>query len=406
MLFVPGGALIDLAVGVAMAADAWDQAETIGRAANTSPHVDEGLMSQGQAQMAKIMAVVSTVLAVAGVAASAFKVLRVAGRFAQVTEAFPEMAAGERMTLARAVADKPDLLKTLAAHGGDEAVASRLRGALQGMADNPKALTKALEGIGEFTKLRKAESEVLKDTIKSVAVEEGKHFLRFDKAGRIWICSEICTDATEVATKVLGGHSKILANPEAVRLVQNLADNGMEVEVMSQIVQAAAADKKGIKDVLVMLARLQMADKAGIRGVKVVLSDLAQGGGKAQGARFVLNYLEKKGLWTKVDAFEVLESAGELGGRRYDAIIEGWRYQFKDWGEFSASTFLDQIKKDLAVTTLDRLRWVFAGGRLGSKADIVKLATAVLKRAAKSDKAFAADAGRIIAGLKNIIEVH
>jgi hypothetical protein len=175
---------------------------------------------------------------------------------------------------------------------------------------------------------------------------------------------------------------------------------------MSQIVQAAAADKKGIKDVLVMLARLQMADKAGIRGVKVVLSDLAQGGGKAQGARFVLNYLENKGLWTKVDAFEVLESAGELGGRRYDAIIEGWRYQFKDWGEFSASTFLDQIKKDLAVTTLDRLRWVFAGGRLGSKADIVKLATAVLKRAAKSDKAFAADAGRIIAGLKNIIEVH
>lgn len=406
LLFVPGGAFIDMAIGVSMAVDAWDEAEKIGHAANTGLHVDEGLMSQGQAQMAKIMAVVSTVLGAAGVAASSFRILRIGSRFLQASKALPELAAAERMALARALASEPGVLETLAEHAGDDLVMGRMRTALRELAENPKALGKALEGLSEFTKLRRLESDVLKDAVEHISIENGAHHIRIDKSGRIWICSDFCTDTTGIALKVLGGHKNLRANADVVRLIQNLADGGMDVDLMAEIVKAVAADKKGIANTILMLARLQAAEKAGVTGIKVVLSDLAQGGGKGQGARLVLDFIEGTKNWDKVTALEFLEDAGELGGRRYDAIIGGLRYQFKDWGRFSGSTFLEQIKKDLAVTSLENLQWVFRAGRIGTAKQIIALAKKVLLKAAKDDKDFAAAAKMIIDHLDDIVKVY
>lgn len=404
LAFIPGGAFLDFAIGLAMAADSWDDAEMIGKAANSGIDPEEGLMSQAQASGARFAAILSTILAAAGPLASGFRALRSARAFAALSDAFPELATGERAALARALAGKPAVVKALAAGAGDEVMLTRLRLALAEAAGNPKALATALTEAGEFGALRKAESEVLKEEAKHIPLKGG-HFLSYDKAGNAWICSAFCTNVTAAARQVLSASPRIAKDPEALQLVQNLINSGMADSTIASIIRAGGAQRYGVRNLLLYLGHIQMAEARGVSGVAQVLADLAAGGSKAQGARWVLEYLEITGQWAKVNMFELLET-GAAGGRRYDIIINYIRHELKDWSQFYEATFLSQIRRDLEIGSLEHLRWVFSS-RLGTRAAIARQAIAALRKEAARDPAFAAAAARAIAVIRkgDLIEV-
>jgi hypothetical protein len=111
LLFVPGGAFIDLAIGVAMGAQAVAHAEAMGRAAKTGIHVDDALVSQAAANSAEFEAVVATIFAVVGVAAGGLRVLRVGRLFLRVRQVAPAMGVVGQVRVARILADNPAWLR-------------------------------------------------------------------------------------------------------------------------------------------------------------------------------------------------------------------------------------------------------------------------------------------------------
>jgi hypothetical protein len=113
LMFLPGGQFVLAAVGLAIAAHSIADAIEIGRAANTGLSVDEGLMTQAQAAGAVFQAVLSTVLALAGTIAPAFRIIRVGRAFVQVRAGAAELELTAQMRLARLIASRPELLTTL-----------------------------------------------------------------------------------------------------------------------------------------------------------------------------------------------------------------------------------------------------------------------------------------------------
>ncbi len=103
LLFLPFGVFLDAAIGVAMAAEAVADAQVLGQAANTGMHVDDGLVSQSQAQAAQFAATLAVVFAVVGAASAGFKVLRVGLALRRVDQLLPELAQAERGLMARAI---------------------------------------------------------------------------------------------------------------------------------------------------------------------------------------------------------------------------------------------------------------------------------------------------------------
>ena len=112
--FLPGGIFLDAAIGVAIAGHAIVNAIEVGRAANTGLHVDDGLVSQAQAQEARFAAVLAVVFAVVGAAAAGFRVLRVGLVLQRLGRSMPELALGQRVAVARAIAGDPALVTTSA----------------------------------------------------------------------------------------------------------------------------------------------------------------------------------------------------------------------------------------------------------------------------------------------------
>lgn len=155
LLFLPGGAFIDAAIGVAMAVQSWEEASVIGRAANTGLHVDDGLMTQEQANAARWGAILSTVLAVVGAAGAAFRVLRVARAYLNVRRALPELQLAQQAQLARALSTDTALMDTLVGPGarGDPFVLSRVRAAVRDLGHDPAELRRALETTGELARI-------------------------------------------------------------------------------------------------------------------------------------------------------------------------------------------------------------------------------------------------------------
>lgn len=111
LLFVPGGAFIDLAIGIAMGAEAWDRAKAMGQAANTGIHVDEGMVSQAAASGSEFEAVLATIFAVVGVVGMGLRVLRIGRLFVKVRQVAPAMDMASHVRVARVLADHPNLLK-------------------------------------------------------------------------------------------------------------------------------------------------------------------------------------------------------------------------------------------------------------------------------------------------------
>ena len=131
LLFVPGGAFIDAAIGVAMGADAIDHAEAVGKAANTGLDVDAGLMSRAAAAGATFEAVLATVFGILGAAGIGFRVLRVSRMLLRVREAAPAMELAAQVRIARILADHPGWLRAGGNLGELEQAMARAGGALR-----------------------------------------------------------------------------------------------------------------------------------------------------------------------------------------------------------------------------------------------------------------------------------
>ena len=106
----PGGASIDLAIGVAMGVAAWDKARVLGDAANTGIHVDDALLSQGAADAATFEAVLATVFAALGAAAAGLR--PTAGlAFSDVRRAAPTLELSAQVRVARVPSANPRWLR-------------------------------------------------------------------------------------------------------------------------------------------------------------------------------------------------------------------------------------------------------------------------------------------------------
>jgi hypothetical protein len=150
LLFLPGGIFLDAAIGVAMGASAWDDAAIAGRAANTGLHVDDGLMTQGQAAGARFAAVLATIGAVVGAAFAGLRVLRVGRAFAALGRALPELELAARARLARLLADEPSLLNQLIRIAEREQhVLPAVREAMSEFAADTFRLRQAIQAIAE-----------------------------------------------------------------------------------------------------------------------------------------------------------------------------------------------------------------------------------------------------------------
>ncbi len=131
LLFVPGGVFIDVAIGVAMGAQAIDHARAMGQLAKTGMHVDDALVSQAAANAAEFEAVVATVFAVVGAGAAGLRVLRVGRLFLRVRQVAPAMGVAGQVRVARVLADNPAWLRAGQNLGELNSALARAGGALR-----------------------------------------------------------------------------------------------------------------------------------------------------------------------------------------------------------------------------------------------------------------------------------
>jgi hypothetical protein len=151
LMFLPFGIFIDAAIGVAMAAEAIANAEVLGQAADTAFNVDDGLVSQSQAQGARFAAVLAVVFSVVGAASAGFRVLRVGLALRGLSESFPDLALAQRAAVARAIADDPALMRVFTKVAADDmAISSRVAGAVRAAGNNPAALRAALTDVARI----------------------------------------------------------------------------------------------------------------------------------------------------------------------------------------------------------------------------------------------------------------
>jgi len=151
LAFLPGGVFIDAAIGVAIAGHAIANAIEVGRLANTGLHVDDGLVSQAEAQGARFAAVLAVVFAVVGVAAAGFRVLRTALVVQRLGRSMPELAFAQRVSVARAIAGDPGLVAAFSRVApGDTMIAARVTAALREVASDPRALREALRDVASI----------------------------------------------------------------------------------------------------------------------------------------------------------------------------------------------------------------------------------------------------------------
>jgi hypothetical protein len=151
ILFLPGGIFIDAVIGISIAGTAFSEAAQLRRGADTGMHVDDGLVSQSQAQGARFAAVLATVLAVLGGAAAGFRILRLGLALRGLGRSMPELALAERGAVARAIADDPTLLSTFTQMApGDTTVSTRVAMAVQQAAGDVRALRSALGDIARI----------------------------------------------------------------------------------------------------------------------------------------------------------------------------------------------------------------------------------------------------------------
>ncbi len=241
LLFVPGGIFIDAAIGVAMGVSAWEEAQVAGRAANTGLHVDDGLMTQGQAAGARFVAVLSTIAAVLGVAFATLRVLRVGRTFAALGRAMPELELAARMRLARLLADEPALVARLTRLAGRE----------------KDVMTAVREAVKEFPsdsfRLRQA-VQAIADGYKGPARQAWMHGLHPDALAAVKRATP--AELEEIAELMRGARNRA----DAEEILRQLVYKGLKAErkggaAFEGVTDAAARLRSGLKELAVIRAR-------------------------------------------------------------------------------------------------------------------------------------------------------
>ncbi|MEO7145442.1 MAG: hypothetical protein ABI165_18250, partial [Bryobacteraceae bacterium] len=186
---------------------------------------------------------------------------------------------------------------------------------------------------------------------------------------------------TEPSIVVLMAFSEEFRTPELKKAAEALMNKGtIPVEKIGGIMDKVRRQQGGNPGRMLRYLD-QLGDKKPANYEKV-LRDLEIGGGLHKGAEWVLRFLiDSAGdLLSKVSAFE---EEAEPGGRRWDFVIDGERFQLKSWSVFWESSFLRQMIQDYRLTgnfEAGLVRWVFDSG-LGNAADIVKMMGDSLERA-------------------------
>lgn len=110
LLFIPGGVIIDAAIGIALGIKSVNDAITLRRAADAGEDVEAGLVSQAQANMATFGAVLSVIGAVATSISAGFRILKFARGFRAVSAAAPGLSVAGRARIASLVARHPEII--------------------------------------------------------------------------------------------------------------------------------------------------------------------------------------------------------------------------------------------------------------------------------------------------------
>jgi hypothetical protein len=234
LLFVPGGIFIDAAIGVAMGASAWEDAALAGRAANTGLHVDDGLMTQGQAAGARFAAILATIAAVVGVAFAGLRVLRVGRAFAALGRAMPELELAARARLARLLADDPNLVTQLVRIAErEQRVLPAVREALKEFPSDTFRLRQAVQAIA--------------DGYKGPARTAWMHGLHPDALAAIRRATP--AELEEIAEMMRGARNRA----DAEEILRQLTYKGLKAErrggqAFGGVADAAAKLRSGLKE--------------------------------------------------------------------------------------------------------------------------------------------------------------
>ena len=226
--------------------------------------------------------------------------------------------------------------------------------AAESAAKNPAFITPQVPG---FTKL----AQLVSDYGKAYGVNDLGPALE-----------SISVDPTKPET-VLKKFPGLAADGAVLVQVAFLIAAGISAPDLRKVVENVRPIKEdGVRKLIDVLERMV---KSGATNWDKVVTDLRIGGNKFKGARFVLRYIDEKLGWNNV-AFEVTNDPTDNSGRRWDARVNGWLYQFKSWytwPDIANRTFLRQILEDYRLTRVGEqmsVSWIFETSL--KKEDIVK----------------------------------
>jgi hypothetical protein len=213
---------------------------------------------------------------------------------------------------------------------------------------------------------------------------------------------------TDPSIVVLMAFSEEFRTPAIKKAAEALMNKGtLPVEQIGGILDKVRRQRGGNPERM-----LRYLDKIGDHkptGYEAVLRDLEIGGSLHKGAEWVLRFLcDSAGdLIAKVSKFE---EEAEPGGRRWDFVIDGQRFQLKSWSRFYEDTFLRQMLEDYRQTgefQTGVVKWVFDDTTgLGGKSDIIGIMGESLDRAAGTVDGYSRTrVERIIRRLPEIVSV-
>lgn len=189
------------------------------------------------------------------------------------------------------------------------------------------------------------------------------HNYRITESGSIWVCTSCNNITSDINFVINRPGSNLLNDPTAIGRIHYILSNGQNINlnrrVLRTIVEKTRERRKSIRRTLEHLTNLTRHSPP---GADVVVGDLARGRNWHQGASWVLDYIERNTLWTRIDSLEVRAGGHRVYGRarEYDLVAAGHRFEFKDWNDFYPQTFAEQFARDLEITGPRNLRWIFS----------------------------------------------
>ncbi|MBG0737931.1 DUF4157 domain-containing protein [Paeniglutamicibacter antarcticus] len=190
----------------------------------------------------------------------------------------------------------------------------------------------------------------------------------------------VSVDPTNPKT-VLNKFPKLADDALIAARVGRILDMGVSATVLRRIVDNHPPSAEG--DVVDLLEYIETMILARAVNWGAVLTDLKIGGRKLQGATWVLRYIATYGDWSDVSFEAKDEDAGQPDNRRWDTLMSGTLYEFKDWyvwKSISSRTFLKQILQDYlnnGVGETMPLKWVFSDSPLTRKSIIANMEAAL-----------------------------